>query len=143
MTLRATTRRRFLGQVAALSAAAIVTPRAAAICAEERPGASWLAMREDPARLLMTGPPHLDETLALYPRLTGEPAFDPELIRRKAKELQTTPAVNTGHPFWDLPVKTGFAALPARQAGCGLLPPVPTRRCPGCAAAGKVTRQTW
>lgn len=117
MTLRAATRRGFLGQVAAISAGIIAGPRGAASCGEARTDSDWLAMREDPVRLLMRGPPDLDKILALYPRLSGEPAFDPELIRRKGKELQTKPAVNTGHPFLDLSVKTGLAHIDATFRG--------------------------
>ncbi len=117
MTKRATTRRGFLGRVAAISAVAIAVPRGAASCGEARVDLNWPAMREDPARLLMRGPPDLDKILAMYPPLRSEPAFDPELIGRKAEELQTIPAVNTGHPFLDLSVKTGLAHIDATFEG--------------------------
>ena len=41
----------------------------------------------------------LDETLSLFPRTTGEPAFDPERIAAKARTLDTSPAIDLGHPF--------------------------------------------
>lgn len=40
----------------------------------------WLAMREDPVRRKIAGTPDLDTILRLFPRTTGEPAFDPALI---------------------------------------------------------------
>ncbi|MBI5686150.1 MAG: hypothetical protein HZC54_13840 [Verrucomicrobia bacterium] len=77
----------------------------------------WLALCEDPARKLFAGKPDLDRILALHPRLTGPPAFDPELIANIVAKLTTKPAVNTGHKFLDLSVKTGLAHIEATFQG--------------------------
>ena len=55
--------------------------------------------------------PNLDDVLRMFPRTTGEPAFDPEEIARRIEDLQTTPAVKTGHSLLDLSVKTGLAMI--------------------------------
>jgi hypothetical protein len=77
----------------------------------------WPALREDPVRRKMTGSPDLDTILALFPRTTGKPAFDPGLIVENIKNLRTRPVVNTGHPFLDLSVKTGLAHIDATFQG--------------------------
>ncbi|MCX6900434.1 MAG: hypothetical protein NT105_17275 [Verrucomicrobia bacterium] len=77
----------------------------------------WLAACEDPARKLFNGKPNLDRILALYPRTTSAPAFDPELIADKVAKLKTKPAVNTGHRFLDLSVKVGLAHIDATFQG--------------------------
>jgi hypothetical protein len=77
----------------------------------------WLALCEDPARKLFVGKPDLDRVLSLYPRPAGPPAFDPALIAEKVAKLKTKPAVNTGHPFLDLSVKTGLAHIEATFQG--------------------------
>ena len=48
---------------------------------------------------------------------TGKPAFDPHIIAENIKKLQPVPAVNTGHPFLDLSVKTGLAHIDATFRG--------------------------
>ena len=71
----------------------------------------WLALREDPVRKKISGVPDLDTILALFPRTTGQRAFDPGLIAENIKKLNPRPAISTGHPFLDLSVKTGLAYL--------------------------------
>lgn len=102
-------RRRF---ITAISAA--LWPLSATRGAEKQ---DWLAMREDPARKLFAGKPDLDRISALYPRLNGPPAFDPELIARIVATLKTKPAINTGHAFLDLSVRTGLAHIEATFQG--------------------------
>jgi hypothetical protein len=77
------------------------------------PAQDWLALLDDPARKLFGSKPDLDRVLALHQRLTGTPAFDPDLIASKVVQLKTTPAVKTGHRFLDLSVKTGLAHIDA------------------------------
>ncbi len=77
----------------------------------------WQAMREDPVRTKIAGAPDLDTILALFPRTTGKPAFDPVLIAENIKKLNPRPAINTGHPFLDLSVKTGLAHIDATFQG--------------------------
>jgi hypothetical protein len=74
-------------------------------------------MQEDPVRKMFSGPPDLDKILTLFPRTTGEPAFDPRLIARNIDKLRTIPAINTGHPFLDISVKTGLAHIDATFIG--------------------------
>ena len=79
---------------------------------------AWLASMTDPVRDRLAGAtPDLDAVLELYPRPTGEPAFDPTLIRANADRLETRPAVDTGHPFLDLSVKTALAHVDATFQG--------------------------
>jgi len=86
--------------------------------AETQQNQEWLALCEDPARELFAGKqPNLDRILALYPRTTGAPAFDPELIADKVAKLKTTPEINTGHRFLDLSVRTGLAHIDATFQG--------------------------
>lgn len=66
---------------------------------------------------MTSGQPDLDSILSLFPRTTGEPAFNPEAIAENIKKLQTQPAINTGHPFLDLSVKTGLAHIDATFRG--------------------------
>ena len=102
-------RRNFIGAVSS-----ILWPLAATRGQENT---DWLAMCHDPARKLFNGKPDLDRVLSLYPRLTGAPAFDPALIADKVAKLKTKPAVNTGHSFLDLSVKTALAHIDATFEG--------------------------
>jgi hypothetical protein len=77
----------------------------------------WRAMRKDPVRAQIVGRPSLDTVLALFPRTTGQPAFDPELIAEKIRRLNPRPAINTGDPFLDLSVQTGLAHIDATFQG--------------------------
>jgi hypothetical protein len=74
-------------------------------------------MLEDPARKMISDPPDLDRVLGLFPRTTGEPAFDPKRIAAAVAKLETSPPVATGHPFLDLSVKTGLAHVDATFQG--------------------------
>jgi len=114
-TKRAITRRLFLGRCAVLSAAthSVASSCPAAPAAKE----DWAAVTEDPVRKRFPGPPDLDTILTLFPRTTGEPAFDPKLIAERVGELRTSPAVNTGHPLLDLSVKVGLAHIDATFRG--------------------------
>ncbi|MEK7684634.1 MAG: hypothetical protein AAB466_04345 [Verrucomicrobiota bacterium] len=111
------TRRDFLDRCAAVSATAMFSPGARGALAEEKLKGDWSAMTEDPVRKMFPGPPDLDSILALFPRTTGEPAFDPALITRKVKDLRTNPPIQTGHPFLDLSVRTGLAHIDATFQG--------------------------
>lgn len=61
--------------------------------------------------------PSLDAVRRLFPPTTGDAAFDPVVIKGNIERLATTPAVNTGHPFLDLAVKTGLAFIDATFQG--------------------------
>ncbi len=79
----------------------------------------WQASLEDPVRVSLSasGPPDLDTVLGLFPRTQGEPAFDPERIAAYARDLKTSPEVDTGHPFLDHAVKIGLAHIDATFQG--------------------------
>ena len=113
MTLRQTapTRREFMGRCAAISAISLVSPLAAWAADDDSQRSQWQAMSEDPVYKMISGTPDLDKILTLFPRTTGKPAFDPERIAENVQKLETTPAVNTGHPFLDLSVKVGLAHI--------------------------------
>lgn len=118
MTRPHVSRRRFMGRCAAASAAAVLSsPCAVLHAAAEKPAEDWAAMLEDPVRKRFPGRPDLDKILTLFPRTTGEPAYDPAVIAEKVKGLKTQPAVNTGHPLLDLSVKTGLAHVDATFRG--------------------------
>ena len=74
-------------------------------------------MRVDPVRQGLAGPPDLDAILRLFPRTTGEPAFDPDEIAERARRIQPRPPIDTGHPFLDLSVRTGLAHIDATFRG--------------------------
>ena len=61
--------------------------------------------------------PNLDAIRSLLPPLTGQPAFEPALIAENISRLKTRPAIDTGHPFLDLSVKTGLAHIDATFQG--------------------------
>ena len=111
------TRRDFLGRCTAVSVVALLPPCAQAATTEEKLKGDWSAMLKDPVRKLFPRQPNLDRILTLFPRTTGEPAFNPTLIARNVKELRTNPAVDTGHPFLDLSVRTGLAHIDATFQG--------------------------
>lgn len=79
--------------------------------------AHWRRMREDPVRRMIAGTPDLEAVRSLFPPLVGPPAFDPALIAENVKKITTQPAVDTGHPFLDLSVKTGLAHIDATFQG--------------------------
>jgi hypothetical protein len=109
-------RRHFLRTAAAL----VVVPafdRTPVHGEEKTDPAAWLESLEDPVRKQFPGKPDLDTILALFPRTSGEPAFDPEEIASKAAKLQTQPRIDTGHPFLDLSVRTGLAHIDATFQG--------------------------
>jgi len=79
----------------------------------------WLRSLEDPTRemLFNDNAPDLDAVLKLFPRPSGQPAFDEELIKSNIERLKTFPAVQTGHALLDLSVKTGLAMIDATFQG--------------------------
>ena len=80
----------------------------------------WTAAREDPVlRDLLDrgGQPDLDRILDVFPRPTGAPAFDANVIAGNIERLKTVPPVQTGHPYLDLSVKTGLAFIDATFQG--------------------------
>jgi hypothetical protein len=84
------------------------------------PISEYRKSREDPVRnhfLALGKQPDLDEILKMFPRTTGDPAFDSQVIAGNIERLETTPEVNTGHPFLDLSVKTGLAFIDATFQG--------------------------
>jgi hypothetical protein len=87
------------------------------LAAGEPSPSDWLTLREDPVRKKLSGVPNLDSILRLFPRTTGKPAFDPTLIAENIERLETRPAIDTGHPFLDLSVKTGLAHIDATFRG--------------------------
>lgn len=110
-------RRRFLGKCAALTAVPALGSTTPLRAEEKVDTAAWLDSLEDPVRIRFPGKPELDTILGLFPRTTSEPAFDPAEIAAKAKTLQTTPQINTGHPFLDLSVRIGLGHIDATFDG--------------------------
>ena len=115
LTASGLTRRDLIKRCAILAGGAVLG--SSALGAVPGGKAGWLEMLEDPARKLLPGKPDLDKVLALFPRTTGQPAFDPGVIAANIAKLRTTPAINTGHPFLDLSVKTGLAHIDATFRG--------------------------
>jgi hypothetical protein len=111
------TRRGFVERCAAVSATAVLSAWPRFSPAGQRPKADWTTARQDPVYGMIPGRPDLDRVLALFPRTTGKPAFDPQLIAENVGRLRPVPQVNTGHPFLDLSVKTGLAHVDATFRG--------------------------
>ena len=110
-------RRHFLTCCAAGSALPVLGSMPALRAAEVTPPDAWVNSLEDPVRKQVTGEPDLGQILKLFPRTTGDPAFDPKDIAQRAAALRTTPSINTGHPFLDLSVRTGLAHIEATFEG--------------------------
>ncbi len=109
-------RRQFLGKAAALTS--LPALGTTLLHGEEKADpAAWLDALEDPVRKQFPGKPDLDTILGLFPRTSGEPAFDPGEIASKAAKLQTQPRIDTGHPFLDLSVRTALAHVDATFQG--------------------------
>jgi len=79
----------------------------------------WLNASEDPARavILGKGTPNLDNILGMYPRPIVESPFDPKVIMANIERLETTPAIDTGHPYLDQSIKMGLAFIDATYQG--------------------------
>jgi hypothetical protein len=73
----------------------------------------------DPFReeVLKEGIGSIKKIIEKYPRLKGEPAFDPELIKGNIERLKTNPEIDTGDGFLDLCIKTGLAHIDATFQG--------------------------
>lgn len=80
---------------------------------------SWLNSMEDPAReeILGHGTPNLDKILQMYQRPVVESPFDPRVIRANIERLETTPEIDTGHPYLDESIQTGLAFIDATFQG--------------------------
>jgi hypothetical protein len=111
-------RRYFIRKTAAFSTVAFFTPSFVFSGSDDGNQVDkWRAMMNDPIYDLIKGKPDLDQILGMFPRQTGEPAFDPQLIEANVQKLKTTPEINTGHPFLDQSVKVGLAHIDATFQG--------------------------
>jgi hypothetical protein len=110
-------RRDFLKQCTVFWPAMLLAPRIISSEGTNRVREDWLKMQHDPVRALFSGPPDLDRILGLYPRTTGEPAFDPAEMEKKAQALRIHPAIATGHAFLDRSVRVGLAHIDATFQG--------------------------
>lgn len=81
------TRRSFIKQGAVISAATVLSSVTVSALSEENPITHWKSSLEDPVRHMVIGQPDLDSILSLFPRTTGEAAFDPELIVEYIKKI--------------------------------------------------------
>ena len=118
MSYAGRTRREFLAQCVTLP----MVPLVADFCAPPAAGGddrqqAWREMLNDPVREMFPETPDLGRILTLFPRTTGEPAFDPDVIAKNARELATDPPVATGHPLLDRSVITGLAHIDATFQG--------------------------
>jgi hypothetical protein len=80
----------------------------------------WTHSLEDPARRQFADlgvSPNLDAIMGMFPRATGDPAFDQETIEENISKLRPDPDIDTGHAFLDLSVKTGLAFIDATFRG--------------------------
>jgi hypothetical protein len=111
------TRRGFIRRCAAIPAATLLTPLTGLAASEESRTPDWRSLRKDPVADMISGQPDLDRILGLFPRTTGKPAFDPQVIAENAGRLKTVPEIRTGHPFLDLSVRTGLAHINATFRG--------------------------
>ncbi|HNY80721.1 MAG: hypothetical protein RBS72_09280 [Sedimentisphaerales bacterium] len=113
MTRDQMSRRQFIKAGAGLVAGPMLAVRGSS----HDPQADWLRLRRDPVYGMISGGPDLDHILSLFPRPRGEAAFDAALIAENIEKLRTRPAVDTGHPFLDLSVKTALAHIDATFQG--------------------------
>ncbi|MCJ7736819.1 MAG: hypothetical protein MUQ10_05820, partial [Anaerolineae bacterium] len=72
---------------------------------------------KDPVYAQLDGSPNLDSILQLYPRPTGEPAWDPDRIERAVAQLRTSPEVATRHPLLDRSIRVGLVSIDATFQG--------------------------
>ena len=80
----------------------------------------WGDRTDDPVRerlLASNERPDLDAILTMFPRTTGDPAFDPAEIQASISRLEPHLKIDTGHPFLDLSVETGLAHIDATFQG--------------------------
>jgi hypothetical protein len=79
----------------------------------------WLSSLTDPFReeLLTTGRELPRRIGQCAPSLEGDPAFDPELIDRKARELRLPPYARFEHPLLERAVRIGLAHIDATFIG--------------------------
>jgi hypothetical protein len=110
-------RRHFLACCTAGSALPLLGSIPEVSAAADTPPDAGEKSLEDPVKKLLTGEPDLGRILKLFPRTTGDPAFDLQDISQRAVKLRTTPSINTGHPFLDLSVRTGLAHIDATFDG--------------------------
>jgi len=111
------TRRLFLKHCTSVSGATMPSAWHTSFAADQPSKTDWKAALQDPVYDMISGQPDLDRILGLFPRTTGKPAFDPQMIAENVKRLQLAPPVNTGHPLLDLSVKTGLAHIDATFRG--------------------------
>jgi len=111
------TRRRLLRSGASLVGGSTLLVLTKPSGAEQVSGTPWRQSREDPVRRLIKGAPDLDALRALFPPVTGKPAFEPGLIAENIRKLKPQPAIDTGNPFLDLSIKTGLAHIDATFQG--------------------------
>jgi hypothetical protein len=111
------TRRSFVKRCAAASAGTVFSGWSTLTAAGQRPESDWTTALQDPTYSMISGRPDLDRILVLFPRTSGKPAFDPEVIAENIKRLQPAPPIDTGHPLLDLSVKTGLAHIDATFRG--------------------------
>jgi hypothetical protein len=80
---------------------------------------AWLSSSTDPFRdeLLKAGRELPEQILRCAPPLEGEPAFDPEVINRKACEVRLPPNVRFEHPLLERAVRVGLAHIDATFVG--------------------------
>lgn len=117
MTATTVTRRGFMRSCVSVATGTGLLGLTTRTGAQNDPHAHWRGMREDPVRKMIKGVPDLDAIRSLFPHVTGERAFDTSLIAENIGKLKPQPAIDTGHPFLDLSVKTGLAHIDATFRG--------------------------
>ena len=80
---------------------------------------SWLPSLTDPFRdtLLKAGKELPERIMRCAPPLEGQPAFNPEAIDRKAREIRLPPNARFEHPLLERAVRVGLAHIDATFAG--------------------------
>jgi len=81
-------RRVFLKHTVAAAASTCLAVQASATAVAGEAAADWQARLTDPVYDMLSGPPNLDRILNLFPRTTGKPAFDTQLIAENVRRLQ-------------------------------------------------------
>ena len=115
-------RRDFIRSIEASAAAVLIFPvlkscksadkqNEQAIPVTEDTISQWRSMMKDPVYGMISGQPDLDQIRGLFPKQTGDPAIDPQLVRENMNRIKTFPEVNTGYELLDLSIKTGLAHI--------------------------------
>ncbi len=104
-------RRDFVSAAGAASASVIMIPTPGSGATGKERVEQWQAMMTDPVYKMMPGKPDLKQIMGFFPKQSGKPAFDPQRVADKMREIKTSPGIDTGYEYLDLSILTGLAHI--------------------------------